>query len=89
MVAYYAKNEEDGDDVIELTPREHALLTFMAVHAGEVITRTMIWEHLYEFNSDAQSNVVEVYIGRLRRKIEKPKLRKKYGGAEESFNVVA
>ena len=59
---------------IELTGREFALLTFLAVHAGEVVTRTAIWEHLYEFASNTYSNVVDVYIGHLRRKLERPGL---------------
>jgi DNA-binding response OmpR family regulator len=37
-----------------------------------VVSRTDIWEHVYEFNSEADSNVVDVYIGYLRRKIERP-----------------
>ncbi len=59
---------------IELTPREYALLEFLAVRAGELVTRTDIWEHLYDFDSSAQSNVVDVYIGYLRRKLELPGL---------------
>ena len=57
---------------IELTPREYALLEFLALRAGEVVPRTDIWEHLYDFDSSAQSNVVDVYIGYLRKKIERP-----------------
>jgi DNA-binding response OmpR family regulator len=42
------------------------------MRAGQVVPRTDIWEHVYEFNFDADSNVVDVYIGYLRRKIERP-----------------
>jgi DNA-binding response OmpR family regulator len=59
---------------IELSAREYALLELLALRAGEVVTRADIWEHLYEFDSAAQSNVVDVYIGYLRRKIERPGL---------------
>lgn len=59
---------------IELTAREYALLEFLAMRAGQLVTRTDIWEHVYEFHSDAQSNVVDVFIGHLRRKIELPGL---------------
>jgi len=59
---------------IELTAREYALLEFLALRAGEVVTRTDIWEHVYDFDSSAQSNVVDVYIGYLRKKIERPRL---------------
>jgi len=55
---------------LDLTAREYALLELLALRAGEVVTRTDIWEHVYEFDSSAQSNVVEVYIGYLRRKLE-------------------
>jgi DNA-binding response OmpR family regulator len=68
------RTAERGGERIELTPREYALLTFLAVHAGEVVTRTMIWEHIYEFASTARSNVVDVYVGHLRRKLERPGL---------------
>jgi len=61
-----------GRQEIALTPREYALLEYLAVRAGEIVSRTDIWEHLYEFNSSASSNVVDVYIGYLRRKVERP-----------------
>lgn len=55
---------------IELSAREYALLEFMAMRAGQVVTRTDIWEHVYDFESEAGSNVVDVYIAHLRKKIE-------------------
>lgn len=59
-------------EAIELTAREYALLEYLARRAGALVTRTDIWEHVYDFNDSAQSNVVDVYIGYLRRKIERP-----------------
>jgi len=56
--------------LVELTRREYALLEYMAMRVGEVVTRTDIWEHVYEFKSSATSNVVDVYIGYLRKKLE-------------------
>ena len=56
--------------VILLTTREYALLEYLALRAGEVVSRTDIWEHIYEFNSLATSNVVDVYVGYLRKKLE-------------------
>lgn len=56
---------------IELTAREYGLLEFLALRAGEVVTRSDIWQHLYEFHSEAESNIVDVYIGYLRKKIER------------------
>lgn len=61
---------------IELTAKEYALLQFLALRTGQVVTRTEIWEHVYEFHSEAQSNVVDVIIGHLRKKIERPGLAK-------------
>lgn len=57
---------------VELTAREYALLEYLARRSGELVTRTDIWEHVYDFHDSAQSNVVDVYIGYLRRKIERP-----------------
>jgi DNA-binding response OmpR family regulator len=56
---------------IHLTPREYGLLEYLAIRAGQTVSRTEVWEHLYEFDSSASSNVVDVYIGYLRRKIER------------------
>lgn len=56
---------------IHLTPREYALLEFLAYHKGKVVTRSMIWEHLYDEYDENTSNVVDVYIRYLRNKIDK------------------
>ena len=58
-------------DAITLSPREYALLEYLALRTGELVTRSDIWEHVYDFRSDAHSNVVDVYIGYLRRKLER------------------
>jgi DNA-binding response OmpR family regulator len=55
---------------IDLTAREYALLELLALRQGEVVTRAEIWEQLYDFNQDPESNVVDVFIAYLRRKIE-------------------
>ncbi len=60
-----------GSEEIQLTPREYGLLEYLAMRRGEVVTRSDIWEHVYEFKSDADSNVADVYIGYLRKKIER------------------
>jgi len=57
--------------VIRLTPREYGLLEFLAYHRGRVVTRTMIWEHLYDEHDESTSNVVDVYIRYLRNKIDR------------------
>lgn len=56
---------------VHLTPREYALLEFLAFHRGKVVTRSMIWEHLYDEYDENTSNVVDVYIRYLRNKIDK------------------
>jgi two-component system, OmpR family, response regulator len=56
---------------VELTPKEFALAEFMALHRGELVTRTMIYDHLYDENDDSLSNVVDVYVSNLRRKLGK------------------
>lgn len=60
-----------GGQSIHLTPREYALLEFLAFHRGKVVTRSMIWEHLYDEHDESTSNVVDVYIRYLRNKIDK------------------
>ena len=69
-----ARTVQRADQRLDLTPREYALLEFLALRQGQVITRTEIWEHVYEFNSEASSNVVDVFIGHLRRKVDLPGL---------------
>jgi two-component system copper resistance phosphate regulon response regulator CusR len=59
-------------DEIALTSREYALLEYLARHAGEVVGRADIAEHVWDEHYDAFSNVVDVYIQRLRRKLDDP-----------------
>ncbi len=61
-----------GGKSIPLTPREYALLEYLARKAGEIVTRAEIWENLYAMDSSTTSNVVDVYIGYLRKKLEQP-----------------
>ncbi len=53
-----------------LTAREYLLLEYLAMRRGQVVSRGEIWEHLYDFNAEPGSNVIDVHIGRLRRKLE-------------------
>lgn len=57
------------DDVIELTAYEHKLLSYLMHHQGEIISRTILLEHIYEQDFDPDSNTLEVFVGRLRRKL--------------------
>ncbi len=58
--------------VVDLSSREFALLEFLMRHAGEVVSRPRILEHVWDVNYDGFSNVVDVYVGYLRRKLEQP-----------------
>lgn len=62
---------------INLSAREYALLEYLSLRVGQVVSRSEIWEHLYDQNDETVSNVVDVYIGYLRNKIDRdhnPKL---------------
>lgn len=59
-----------GKRDVSLTAREYALLEFLALRAGQVVTRTEINEHIYDFDGEPDSNVIDVYIGHLRRRLE-------------------
>lgn len=61
-----------GGTVIELLPREFALLELLMRNEGRILTRTMLLERIWNFNFDPQSTVVETHISRLRSKIDKP-----------------
>jgi DNA-binding response OmpR family regulator len=54
---------------IRLTPREYGLLEILVLRAGEVVSRRDLWEHLYAFDDEAASNVVDVLVCSLRRKL--------------------
>ncbi len=61
-----------GEAELELSPKEFALLELFLRHPGEVLTRTRILEHVWDYTYDGVSNVVDQYIGYLRRKIDRP-----------------
>ena len=57
---------------IELRPREFALLEYLMRNAGKVVSKTMILSHVWEYNFDPQTNIVDVLVSRLREKIDRP-----------------
>ena len=57
---------------IPLSGREYALLEFLALRRGRVVARHEIWEHVYDFGAETDSNVVDVYIAHLRKKLDDP-----------------
>ncbi|MPY70004.1 MAG: response regulator [Alphaproteobacteria bacterium] len=56
---------------IDLQPREFTMLEYLMRHAGQVVTRTMLLEHVWEYHFDPQTNVIDVHISRLRAKIDR------------------
>jgi two-component system, OmpR family, response regulator len=60
-----------GKDEIVLQPREFRLLEYLMKHAGQVVTRTMLLENVWDYHFDPQTNVIDVHISRLRSKIDK------------------
>jgi two-component system response regulator PhoP len=59
----------EGEEV-DLTTYEYKVLNYLVMHPGEVVTKTDLSEHIYEEDADRDSNVIEVFIGRLRRKLD-------------------
>jgi len=59
-----------GGSVLELTAYEYKVLEYLTMHAGQVISKTVLTEHIYAQDYDRDSNVIEVFVGRLRRKLD-------------------
>jgi two-component system OmpR family response regulator len=59
-----------GDKKIDLKPREYLLLEYFARNAGKVVTRTMLLEQVWDYHFDPGTNVIDVHVSRLRRKLE-------------------
>ncbi len=64
-----AKNVTRKGAPVELTAREYALLEFMALHHGEVVTRTALYEHLFDEDDSTLSNLLDVHVSNLRKKL--------------------
>lgn len=65
-----AKNVTVNDKDIDLTSYEYNTLEYLALHAGQAISKTVLTEHLYHQDFERDSNVIEVFIGRLRKKLD-------------------
>jgi DNA-binding response OmpR family regulator len=61
-----------GEESIDLSGREYGLLEYLAMNTDRIVSRSDLWQHVYDFNASPESNVVDVYIKRLRAKIERP-----------------
>ena len=69
LIAHTARR---GSVVLDLLPLEFRLLEYLMRHAGQVLTRTMIFEAVWGYHFDPGTNVIDVHIGRLRRKVDAP-----------------
>lgn len=58
-----------GDEVITLTAREYTLFEYLALHRGKVVSRTELYDHLFDENDESLSNLLDVYISYLRKKL--------------------
>ena len=58
-----------NDKEVQLTAREYSLVEFMALHRGEVVTRTMLYEHLFDENESSLSNLLDVHVSNVRKKL--------------------
>ena len=59
-----------GDRLIELTPKEYAVLEYLMRHPGRVMSRTLITEYAWDYHFDPGTNIVDVVINRLRKKVD-------------------
>lgn len=66
-----SKTVRESGNPIELTAREYAMLELLAVHAGRLVSRTMIYSHIFDEKDDTLSNLVDVHISHLRKKLGK------------------
>lgn len=66
-----ARSVRRAGQVIELKPREFRLLEVLLRHAGQVVTRTMLLEAVWDYHFDPQTNVIDVHVSRLRQKVDK------------------
>ena len=64
-----ARNVTRGGAAVELTAREYALAEFLALHRGEVVTRTQLYEHLFDENDSTLSNLLDVHVSNIRKKL--------------------
>ena len=60
----------NGSEIV-LKPREFKLLEYLMLHSGQVVTRTMLLEHVWDYHFDPQTNIIDVHISRLRTKIDR------------------
>jgi two-component system, OmpR family, response regulator len=67
-----ARQARRGTRRLDLQPRELRILTYLMQHHGQVVTRAMLFEHVWHYHFDPRTNLIDVHIGKLRRKIDLP-----------------
>ena len=67
-----SRSVKRGGKKVDLQPREFRLLEYLMRHAGQVVTRTMLLEGVWDYHFDPQTNVIDVHVSRLRQKVDKP-----------------
>jgi two-component system copper resistance phosphate regulon response regulator CusR len=90
VIDTHSRNVKRGGQSIQLTAKEYALLEYLARRAGALVTRAEIAEHVWDDSYDPFSNLIEVYIQRLRRKVDEgrePKLLRTRRGAGYALTV--
>ena len=69
MIELASKTVTQANEPVNLTAKENSLLEFLAIHRGKLVTRTMIYEHLFDEDEDSLSNLTDVYVFNLRKKL--------------------
>ena len=64
-----ARTVSRGGEAVVLTAREYSLVEFLALHRGKVVTRTMLYEHLFDENDSTLSNLLDVHVSNIRKKL--------------------
>ena len=64
-----ARTVTRNGEAVTLTAREYALVEFLALHRGKVVTRTMLYEHLFDENDNTLSNLLDVHVSNIRKKL--------------------
>lgn len=65
--------------LLHLTPREYALVELLALHRGKLVTRSVLYEHLFDENDDSLSNLIDVHVSNLRKKLGKDFIKTRRG----------
>lgn len=74
-----SKSVKESGRTVELTAREYAMLELLATHAGKLVSRTMIYDHIFDEQDDSMSNLVDVHISHIRKKLGKDVIETKRG----------